>query len=86
MEDGQARKSFIHHPQLWLAVLLTVGEMALIYTVFFVGVPEANQRIADVLVGSYTAVWAEALRYWYGTTFGSNAKNEIIAKAEPVKD
>lgn len=86
MNEESAKKKFGHHPQLWLAVFMTIGEMALLWAAFMQSVPEANQRIADLLVGAYTATWGEAIRYWYGTTFGSNNKTEALTKAEPIKD
>lgn len=84
MNEAQ-RTSYQHHPQLWLAVFMTLGELALLYAAFMQGVPEVNQRIADVLVGAYTATWGEAMRYWYGTTYGSNNKTDLLAKADPIK-
>lgn len=83
-EQPEKKKGFKHHPHLWLCVLLTFGEFALIYIVFFVGVPAPNKEIAYMMTGGYSAEWARSISYWYNTTFGSNNKNEIIAQAQPV--
>jgi len=70
--------------QRWLVFWLTVGEMALLFIVFFVHLPDANKEIAYMLVGGYTAKWGDAVAYWYNSTFGSARKTEVIAKANAV--
>jgi hypothetical protein len=52
---------------------------------FYTQIPDANQRIADVTFGSYTTAWLNAVGYYYKTSFGSENKTELLAKAEPVK-
>lgn len=82
---GLQKKGFKHHPHLWLCILLTLGEFAILFIMFFVGLPEKNKDIAQIMVGGYSAEWARSVAYWYNTTFGSNNKNEIIAQAPPIK-
>lgn len=79
------KQGFKHHPHLWLCILLTLGEFAILFIMFFVGLPEKNKDIAQIMIGGYSAEWARSVAYWYNTTFGSNNKNDIIAQAEPVK-
>lgn len=86
MEEEPTKKDQFHHPHFWLCILLTFGEFSLLYSILFVSIPEANQRIADMMFGSYTTAWLGSVGYWYQTTFGSNAKTNLLAKAEPVKE
>lgn len=89
MADVTAEKSmekgFRHHAQFWLCLILTVGEFALLYCIFSVTVPPPNERIVDMMLGSYTTAWLGSLGYFYNTNFGSNNKTELIAKAHPVE-
>lgn len=71
-------------PQYWLALLLTLGEFALIYLMAVVGVPPDNEKIAFLLAGAYTAEWASMLKFFSGTTQGSTEKTSVIARAQPV--
>ena len=88
MSDESAqcpKKGFKHHPHLWLCILLTLGEFAILFIMFFVGLPEKNKDIAQIMIGGYSAEWTRSVAYWYNTTFSSNNKNDIIAQAEPIK-
>ena len=71
--------------QKWLVFLLTIGQMCLVYIVFFIGIPEANKEIAYLLVGSYTTKWGDSVAFWYNSTFGSQSKDGTIARAQPVE-
>ena len=78
-------KTMFHHQHFWLCIILTAGEFWLLHSLFYSGIPEANQRIADIMFGSYSTAWLGSVGYFYQTTFGSNNKTELLAKAEPVK-
>lgn len=56
-----------------------------IYMVFFVHVPDSNQRVADILVGNVVVAWVAARSYWYSTTYGSQQKDKVIAQSPPVE-
>jgi hypothetical protein len=86
MEPDKSKKEGFHHPHFWLCMLLTLGEFSLLYSILFISIPESNQRIADMMFGSYTTAWLTSVGYWYQTTFGSNTKTALLAKAEPVKE
>ena len=79
------KSSKFHHAHFWLCLILTGGEFWLLYTLFYTMIPEANQRIADMMFGSYTTAWLTAVGYFYKTSFGSDNKTDLLAKAEPVK-
>lgn len=84
--DPQTCGNRLHRPHFVLCLLLTLGEFCLLSSLFYLGIPEANQRIADVMFGSYSTAWLTAVGYFYQTNFGSNNKTGLLAKAEPVKE
>ena len=82
----ETRSTGFHGQHFSLCLILTGGEFCLLYSLFFVGIPEANQRIADIMFGSYSTAWLGSVGYFFQTTFGSNNKTSLLAKAEPVKE
>lgn len=84
-DEVQKTESKFHHAHFWLCILLTGGEFWLHYTLFYTIIPEPNQRIADMMFGSYSTAWLGAVGYFYKTSFGSENKTSLLAKAEPVK-
>lgn len=58
----------------YMTVCLTAFAAALL----FVDIPEANQRILDLLFGSYLTAWLSSIAYWVGTTRSSAEKNQAI--------
>ena len=70
--------------QRGLVILLTIGQMALLYIIFFVHLPEANKEIGYLLVGSYSTKWGDAVAFWYNSTFGSQNKDQVIASLPPA--
>ena len=85
MSEAKAPSKF-HHPHFWICLILTAGEFSILYMIFFSSIPEPNQRIADVMLGTYSTAWLGSVGYWYQTTFGSNNKTTMLAKAEPIKE
>ena len=86
MNEDTKKESKFHHAHFWLCIILTLGEFWLLYTLFYTMIPEANQRIADMMFGSYSTAWLGAVGYFYKTSFGSENKTSLLAKAEPVKE
>lgn len=84
-DDKKVLKGFRHHAQFWICLILTAGEFALLYCIFSVTVPQQNERIVDMMLGSYTTAWLGALGYFYNTNFSSNNKTDLLAKAHPVE-
>ncbi len=63
-----------------LSSVLTVALISFIACLFFVAVPEGNQRIVDILFGSFLTAWLQSIAYWYGTTRGSADKSKGMIK------
>lgn len=62
-----------------LAYLITVGFFALLGMTAFHEIPAANQTIINIMIGVLGTAWVAAIQYFYGSTSGSVAKNNIIA-------
>ena len=85
-DQTDKKPSKFHHPHFWICLILTAGEFWLFYSIFYTAIPEANQRIADMMFGTYSTAWLGSVGYWFQTTFGSNNKTDLLAKAEPIKE
>lgn len=66
--------------------ILTITTTAMVswamFNAFSYDLPVGNQRVLDVLMGNVMAVWFQSMAYWYGTSFGSSRKNEILAEKD----
>lgn len=88
MEQPQevAMKKNQSHSFAWFPFVLTITTTGMVawamYTAFNYDLPVGNQRVLDVLMGNIMAVWLQSMGYWYGTTFGSSQKNQMIAEKE----
>ena len=71
-------------PQV-LSFLLTFFIMAIVYLLFYVGVPAASRDTLILVLGIVIKEWGGSMQFWFGTTRSSQEKNRIIAKSEPVK-
>lgn len=60
---------------------------AYIGAVTFLDIPEKNFRIVDTVLGFLLGtIVATVMNYWLGSSSGSAAKNEIIAKSKPANE
>ena len=59
--------------------LLTVGFFATLWYVFGHGGKQETHDLAMVMVGVLGTGWTSAIAYFYGSSRGSDAKNEIIS-------
>jgi hypothetical protein len=87
VEDrANARQREIMTGDVWtpriLAYLLTVGFFGVLGAVMAWGVPESTRDTVNLLLGSLGTVWLGAMSYYHGTTAGSRAKTELLAKME----
>jgi hypothetical protein len=87
VEDrANARQREITTGDVWtpriLAYLMTVGFFGVLGAVMAWGVPESARDTVNLLLGSLGTVWLGAMSYYHGTTAGSRAKTELLAKME----
>jgi hypothetical protein len=69
-----------------LAYLITLGFFSLIVALMFVSIPADSKAILYVLTGSLGTAWTGVTAYYFGSTKGSQAKTDLLAKAQPIKD
>jgi putative flippase GtrA len=71
--------------KFFLSAFWSLIGAAYIGAVTFMNIPEKNFRIVDTVLGFLLGtIVATVINYWLGSSSGSAAKNEIIAKAQPV--
>lgn len=67
-----------------LTYLLTVGFFGVLAAMF--KYPELKESAPlMIMLGSLATAWSGACAFWFGTTSGSQAKNELLANSQPLK-
>lgn len=69
-----------------LAAVFILGYFALIGFILVRIIPVENKDIALMLFGTLTAGVASILSYFYGSSKGSDDKNEMLYKSTPTSD
>jgi len=64
---------------------ITVGFFGLLICMLFHVIPQANERVLDVMVGSLGTAWIGAVNFYYGSTRGSQAKDQLLFQSQPVE-
>lgn len=63
-----------------LAGVVTIGFFGVLSYMLSYGVPAKGGEALLVLLGALGSAWGSVMNYYYGSSSGSAAKNEIIAK------
>lgn len=88
-DRASARQREISTNDVWtpriLAYMLTAGFFSVLAAVMMHGVPDSARDTVNLLLGSLGTVWLGAMAYYHGTTAGSRAKTEMLAKMEYPK-
>jgi ABC-type glycerol-3-phosphate transport system substrate-binding protein len=88
-DRANARQREISTGDMWtpriLAYMLTTGFFSVLGAVMAWGVPDSARDTVNLLLGSLGTVWLGAMAYYHGTTAGSKAKTEMLAKMEYPK-
>ena len=62
-----------------LARIMILAGIAILAALFFVPIPEANQRLVDICIGIVLGGWGTmAMQFYFGTSEGSVAKSEQL--------
>lgn len=76
LDNQQTREIHKHH---WMptaiCLILTIGMIAFTGALFIVEIPEVNQRMIDMLFGSYLTAWLSSINYWVSSTRSSAEKS-----------
>ena len=63
-----------------LAVVVTSGFFGLLFVLLRWAPPKQNEALLNITLGSLGTAWAAIVSYYFGSSAGSEQKNEIIAK------
>lgn len=69
-----------------LAYSITGGFFGVLGYLLMGDVPNESRDVLNIMLGSLGTAWISVVAYYFGSTKGSQAKTELLAKAEPVKD
>lgn len=64
-----------------LAYAVTLGFFGVLTFMMMSTVPEQSKDILNIMLGSLGASWTGVISYYFGSTAGSKAKSELLAKA-----
>lgn len=71
-----------------LALLITAGFFGLLGALAWIQVPEANENVLNIMVGTLGGSWVSVVSYYFGSSSSSAAKSktlhELVGK-EPAK-
>lgn len=63
-----------------LAVAVTCGFFGLLFSLLRWAPPKQNEALLNITLGSLGTAWVAIISYYFGSSAGSEQKNEIIAK------
>lgn len=69
--------------QYGISALIILGFIMLVFVMVFHLVPEENNTLLNIMVGSFGAMAATVVNYLYGSTKSSAEKNEMLFKSVP---
>lgn len=67
-----------------LAYLVTGGFFSVLGFMLTNTVPTESKDVLNLLLGSLGTAWISVISYYYGSTSGSRAKSELLAKAPAI--
>lgn len=63
-----------------LAMVVTVGFFGILAALLMNGLPKDGGEVLMLLVGSLASAWTGVLSFYFGTTFSSSVKTELLTK------
>jgi hypothetical protein len=68
-----------------LSISVTVGYFGVLLTMIFGGAKVEDSQALMLMLGSLTTAWASVMSFWFGTTFGSARKTELLAQSPAIE-
>ena len=72
--------------QYFIILVLVVSMLILIAMLFKIKLPEENKEIALLLIGQFSAKFADGISFLINSSKGSAEKSETISKLPPLPD
>jgi hypothetical protein len=72
--------------QYALAGIVILGFFVVVYLMLYATIPVANQGPLNIIVGGLITGFATVISYFFGSSKGSQAKDDIIANSVSVGD
>jgi hypothetical protein len=66
--------------QYILGALIVLGFFALLITLVFSAIPDANKDVLNLVVGALIGVFTTVVGYFYGSSLGSSKKDDLMRK------
>ena len=63
-----------------LACVIVMGFFSVLYTIAFVEIPDSAMQPINILLGALTAMLTQVGNYYFGSSAGSKAKNDLLGK------
>ena len=63
-----------------LGAIIVVGFFGLLGMLIVKGVPETNEQLLNIAIGTLLAAFGTVVGYFYGSSLGSKDKTELINK------
>ena len=67
-----------------LAWFISAAYVGLVFTLIFVPLPQDTSGAIMMLFGSLSTAWGAIISYYYGSSHGSQKKDDVIASSSPV--
>ena len=69
-----------------LAYGVTIGFFGVLAVIMFCSIPNTSRDVLNIMLGSLGTAWTGVIAYYFGSSSGSDAKTQIIARSLPVKE
>lgn len=88
VEDRKSAREMQAATRSWMPPLLagsvTIGFFGIMIMMFFQQIDSNNPAIL-MMLGSLGTAWTGIIAYYFGSSAGSQAKTEMLSKAQPIK-
>jgi membrane-bound ClpP family serine protease len=68
-----------------LALLITIGFFGILVWMLVHGMPTSGTEALLMMLGALGTAWTGVINFYYGSSAGSKAKNDILAQKEQAK-
>jgi len=68
----------------FLGLFIVIGVFGLVLMLYFVKVPQENATTINQVLGIVVGFAAAVIGYEFGSSRGSEAKTELLSKAQPI--